>query len=102
MYINVVVFIITLATSHGIANASLTHLGTLHVSDPLPSLVLRVDDERPACAASDDDSVFSAEGVCWQALDVPLPYGRRVTQELHHTESGCERHLCLLHLVTHY
>lgn len=41
---------------------------------PLPTGYLRVNHEWPAPATCDHHAILSAKCVCWQPLDVPVPY----------------------------
>ena len=78
--------------------ARASYLRAFHVLDPLECLALRVDHERPAAAAGDDDAVLRREPVARQALDVPVAHARRVHHKLAHLELFADRNLELLEL----
>ena len=68
----------------------------LHLLDPLVRLALRVDHERPAAAARDDDAVLGAEVVRGQPLDVPVAHVRGVREEVREVEVVRHGHAVVL------
>lgn len=50
-----------------------------HILNPLVSLTLRVNKQRPAPGQANDDPIFCWVTVCWQAEDLPASEFHRIT-----------------------
>ena len=59
-----------------------TYTLPLHIFDPLESLSLWVNHERPASAAGDDHTVLSRKGITRQTLNVPVSHSCGLHHEL--------------------
>lgn len=69
-----------------------------HILDPLDSLALRIDHERPTRAAMHDYAVLGAEQVGGQALDVPLAHLGRLGQKVGELKVRIARYAESMHL----